>query len=114
MPKRLCACDCGEAVIGQRSKKFVSDSQRKRYNRGSDPSQGTPLASPGRRETRTQKEPAVGTPDVRELDTKQPVFCPCGRGPLPRLCGPIQAVAYCDECVQSERCPCYTAQPGHG
>ena len=103
---RLCACGCGQPITGQRSKKFYSDACRKRFVRSARP-HNAPQTSPLARETRTRTKPAMGTPVVRESDTNPTeINCPCGR-PLPRIYGPLPENAYCKECVQDRRCPCY-------
>ena len=101
---RLCACGCGEPITGQRTKRFVSDSHRKRFcrlGRVLEPSQ----RPPAKRESRTHPGPPAGTPNVRALDSRTEVSCSvCGR-PLPKLYGPLQVSAYCADCVQADRCP---------
>ena len=112
MASRSCACGCGQPILGQRSKKFYSDSHRKRFNRSGRTLEPT-QRSPAKRESRTPPELATGTPNVRALDSRTEVSCSaCGR-PLPRLYGPVQVNAYCADCVQAERCPCYSRPAWH-
>lgn len=111
---RLCACGCGQPITGRRSKRFYSDAHRKRHHRGSTPHQNVPLAGPAGRESRTRANPAPAIPVVRVTDTEpREVRCPCGRL-MPRIDGPLQASAYCADCMEDERCPCYNRPAWHG
>jgi hypothetical protein len=103
MAARPCACGCGREITGRKSRRYYSDACRKRGERAT---QSAPLRARGGLESRTQEEPATAIPDVTVTD-REPVLCPCGR-PLPKLDGPLQVAAYCADCVQDQRCPCYT------
>ncbi len=76
MTTRTCACGCGQALAGRKSRRFYSDACRKRFNRASTPRQDTPRRSRSERESRTTAEPAPVIPDVRATDTKpRQVYC---------------------------------------
>ncbi len=108
--KRLCACGCGQEVTGQRSKKFVSDSHRKRFNRSGRVLESTQRPRTGQ-ESRTPPESATGTPDVRALDTEAAcAACGC---PMPKIYGRLQVSVYCADCVGANRCPCGSRPAWH-
>ena len=116
MAKRVCACGCGEPITGRRTKLYYSRACAKRAERNLGPS---PRSSPDAKVAHVGENPPQGDKsvsqgrDVAVTDTKQPVFCPCGRGPLPRLYGPMQVSAWCADCVEAERCPCYSRPAWH-
>jgi len=97
---RLCACGCGQAITGRRSRLYASDACRKRFTRGSPPHHTAPLRGRSGRESRTRDEPATSTPDVRVIDTEpRPVHCSGCWSLMPKLQGPLPVPAYCRECV---------------
>ncbi len=113
--KRLCLCGCGETVTGRKTKLYYSRACAKRAARSGPQPLSTAVAkasSVGENPPQGDKAVAQGG-GVAVTDTKQPIYCPCGRGPLPRLFGPIQVPVYCADCVQAERCPCYSRPAWH-
>ena len=115
MAKRLCACGCGEPVTGRKTKLYYSRACAKRAARSGP----QPHSSAVAKVAHVGENPPQGGKSVSQgggvavTDTKQPASCSaCGR-PLPRLYGSVQVSAYCADCVQAERCPCYNRPAWH-
>ena len=107
-----CLCGCGQPITGRRSKRYVSDSHRKRHNRASTYHGGGAVRARRGRESRTRNVPGTTTQDVRVTDTEpREVHCPCGRL-LPRLRGPLPVAVYCHGC-EGVACPCANRPAWH-
>ena len=111
--KRVCPCGCGHHVMGRKSKKFYSPACRVKTHRGG-PSRADAKA-PSVAEKALQDSGALAQDGgVTLTDTNAPeVHCPCGRL-MPKLEGPLSVVAYCFDCVQDHRCPCYNRPAWQG